>query len=121
MSDEPAYPAGLIVRQESPLNAGPELHILGEQFFTPNDLFFIRSHGDVPNVDLAAYRLTVGGMVGRPLSLSLADLRRSPKLEVTATLQCAGNRRQEMAAVEPIPGELPWGAEAVSNAAWGGA
>jgi sulfite oxidase len=120
MSEKPAYPAGLIVRQESPLNAGPELHLLGEQFITPNDLFFIRSHGDVPQVDPGAYRLTVGGMVGRPLSLSLDELRRIPKLEVTATLQCAGNRRQEMAAVEPIPGELPWGAEALSNAAWGG-
>jgi sulfite oxidase len=37
-----------------------------------------------------------------------------------ATLQCAGNRRTELMAVAPIPGELGWGAEAISTAKWGG-
>jgi sulfite oxidase len=116
----PPHP-GLIIRQQSPLNAGPSLDHLGASFLTPNELFFIRNHGDVPQVDPASHRLSVSGLVGRPLSLSLDDLRRLPKAEVTATLACAGNRRAELGAVAPIPGELPWGSEAVSNASWGGA
>jgi sulfite oxidase len=119
MSEESGYP-GLLIRQQSPLNAGPRLGHLGASFVTPNELFFIRNHGDVPRVETAGFRLRVGGLVGRPLELSLDDLRRLPRAEVTATVQCAGNRRSELAAVAPIPGELPWGLEAVSNAHWAG-
>ncbi|MDF2823397.1 MAG: sulfite oxidase, partial [Mycobacterium sp.] len=40
---------------------------------------------------------------------------------VTATLQCAGNRRAGFMAIRPIPGEDPWGSGAVSTARWHGA
>jgi sulfite oxidase len=39
---------------------------------------------------------------------------------VTATLQCAGNRRTGLLAVRPIPGEHPWASGATSNATWTG-
>jgi sulfite oxidase len=110
----------LRVRQESPLNAEPEPGALIESFRTPNELFFVRNHGDVPAVDAGAYRLAVDGLVESPLSLSLADLRRFPRITVGATLQCAGNRRRELIEVAPIPNELPWDSEAVSNAEWSG-
>jgi len=110
----------LLIRQENPLNAGPAPDVLLDSFATPNELFFVRNHGNVPAVDPAAWRLTVDGLVERPLSLSLADLQRLPRLTVAATLQCAGNRRLEMMAVSPIPNELPWGTEAISNAEWSG-
>jgi sulfite oxidase len=35
---------------------------------------------------------------------------------VTATLECAGNRRDERLALAPIPDELPWSADAISTA-----
>jgi sulfite oxidase len=114
------YPR-LRVRQESPLNAEPAPGALIESFHTPNELFFIRNHGDVPVVDPGTYRLTVDGLVENPLSLSLADLRRFPRITAGATLQCAGNRRRELIEVAPIPGELPWDSEAISNAEWSGA
>jgi sulfite oxidase len=110
----------LRVRQESPLNAEPEPGALIESFRTPNELFFLRNHGDIPAVDPGSYRLTVDGLVEAPLSLSLADLRRFPRITAGATLQCAGNRRREMMEVKPIPNELPWDSEAVSNAEWSG-
>jgi sulfite oxidase len=110
----------LRIRQEEPLNAEPPPEVLLDEFFTPNDLFFIRSHGAIPEVDAAAFRLTVDGLVERPLSLSLAELRRLPRIAVGATLQCAGNRRKELLEVAPIPGELPWTSEAISNAEWSG-
>jgi sulfite oxidase len=111
---------GLRVRQEEPLNAEPVPAALRESFRTPNELFFIRSHGAIPAVDPEAWRLTVDGLVANPLSLSLAELRRLPRTTVGATLQCAGNRRRELIEVRPIPGELPWGSEAISNAEWSG-
>ena len=112
--------SGVLVRQADPFNGGPAPELLRRGFVTPNELFFVRNHGDVPAVDPASYRLTVDGLVRRPLSLTLDEIHHFPKTTVTATLQCAGNRRLEMMAVEPIPHELPWGTEAVSNATWGG-
>ena len=110
----------LLVRQEEPFNGGPPPDLLLDSFVTPNELFFVRSHGNVPEVDRAAWRLTVDGLVERPLSLSLEDLRRFSQASAAATLQCAGNRRSELLTVAPIPNELPWGSEAISNAGWSG-
>ncbi|HVS00305.1 MAG TPA: molybdopterin-dependent oxidoreductase [Thermoanaerobaculia bacterium] len=112
--------AGILVRQEDPFNAGPAPEMLRRGFITPNELFFVRNHGAVPQVDPATWRLAVGGMVKRPLRFSLEELRRLPKVTVTATLQCAGNRRAELTEVAPIPNELGWGTEAISTGVWGG-
>lgn len=111
----------LVVRSRQPYNGGPPPARQRESFLTPNDLFFVRNHAPVPRVDRGDYRLRVGGLVESELSLSLADLaERFRRVDGVATLQCAGQRRQEMAAVAPIPGELPWDADAISTARWGG-
>lgn len=111
-----------VVHEAEPFNAGPPLGLLAKNFITPIELFFSRNHGAVPAIDPQAYRLIVGGMVSQPLAFSLDDIRtRFKKRTVMATLQCAGNRRDELASAAPIPHELPWGAEAISNAVWGGA
>jgi sulfite oxidase len=122
-SDRHGKHPDFIVRQPEPFNGGPPSERLLGNFITPYELFFVRNHGGVPAVDPGTYRLAVDGLVERPLSLSLDDLRRLPgasRITVTATLQCAGNRRQEMMAYKPIPDELPWGTEAVSNGEWSG-
>ncbi len=111
----------LVVRSEEPLNAGPPLNVLRSQEVTGNDLFFVRGHGNVPRVDPAAHRLVVDGLVEEPLDLSLAQIRALPAVRLTATLECAGNRRAELIAVKPIPGELPWHEDAISTAFWTGA
>jgi sulfite oxidase len=114
------HPA-LIVRTREPLNGGPPPARMGESFITPTELFFVRNHGDIPEIDPASYRLRVGGLVGAPLILSLDELRaRFRAVTVTATIQCAGNRRSELMAIESISGEVPWGLEAVSTATWHG-
>jgi len=110
-----------VVLESNPLNGGPRLDALIETPLTPNALFFVRNHAPAPAIDPAAFRLTVRGLVQRPLSLSLAELRaRLPVERVTATLQCAGNRRQELLPYGEIPGELLWGEEAISTAVWEG-
>mgnify|MGYP002084313806 CR=1 FL=1 len=110
----------LVVREVSPLNAGPTLDALVAHETTPNEWFFVRNHGDIPEVDAASFRFSIGGLVAKPMDLSLGDLARLPRRSVFATLECAGNRRDELSTVTPIPGELPWGAEAISSASWEG-
>jgi sulfite oxidase len=91
-----------------------------QHFITPNELFFIRSHAPTPEISLAQYQLNVSGLVQTPLTLSLPDLQKLPRHTVTATLQCAGNRRDELIAAKPVPGEVPWAADGISTAVWSG-
>lgn len=113
--------ASLIVREEQPFNAGPPPELILQNFITPRDLFFVRNHGTIPEIEAENYRLTIDGMTRAPLSLSLEDLRRDfTKRTIMATLQCAGNRRSDLAALEAIPGEVVWGAEAIGNSVWSG-
>jgi len=83
--------------------------------------YVVRGHGEVPEVDPAAWRLRVHGLVERELELSLSTLREAfREREVTATLQCAGNRRAGLMAIRDIPGEAPWGPGATGTATWTG-
>lgn len=112
--------AAMIVHKAAPFNGGPPLELLRREFFTPEALFFVRNHGGVPRVEERGFRLTVEGLVGKPRQFSMAELRKFAKVSQTATMMCAGIRRSEFDSIRPIPGEVPWGAEPVSNAAWAG-
>lgn len=110
-----------LVRDSQWFNAGPPPELLRQSFVTPVDLFFSRNHGAVPLIEGGAYRLEVGGMVERPLVLDLETLRTAmPRRTEAATLACAGLRRDELQAHRPIPGEVAWGAEPISNGVWTG-
>ncbi len=110
----------LLVHQEEPFNAETARGSLIDPV-TSTDAFYVRAHGPVPEIDRDAWRLRVGGLVGRELSLSLQTLREAfRECTVTATLQCAGNRRAGLIAVRDIPGESPWGAGATGTATWTG-
>jgi len=73
----------------------------------------------VPRIDRDSWRLEVGGLVERPRSFSFDELSRLfPPQHLTATLVCAGLRREEFLSLGPLPGELPWGPEAASTGRW---
>ncbi len=113
--------AEMLVRQSHPYNAEPPLHLLQEHPITPTELFYVRNHGNVPEIDPDAFRLTVSGLVDRELELSLHELTEDYRTAtVPATLQCAGNRRDELMAVRDIPNDVAWGAQTISNAVWRG-
>lgn len=112
---------GMITHSQDPLNLETPLSILGDDFETPNAAFYVRNHGTIPRISPDEYRLAISGLVEAPLELSWQELReRFPYKTIEATLHCAGNRRDELAKVAPIPGELPWGPGAIGNACWGG-
>jgi sulfite oxidase len=112
--------ADLIVHEDEPFNAETGLAGLASPL-TATDAFYVRGHGAVPEVDPAAWRLRVHGLVERELDLSLTTLREAfPERTETATLQCAGNRRAGLMATRDIPGEAPWGPGATGTATWTG-
>jgi DMSO/TMAO reductase YedYZ molybdopterin-dependent catalytic subunit len=118
---QPAYPASAesISREELQLatrNHGMPLELLREPI-TPVGLHYLLIHFDIPAVDAATWRLAVGGLVERPLELSLDDLRARPSRTVPVTLECAGNGRALMPERSP---SQPWVREAIGTAEWTG-
>ena len=84
---------------------------------TPIGLHYLLTHYDIPHVDASTWRLEVDGLVERPLSLSLDELRTRPAIELAVTMECAGNGRVY---VEPHVVSQPWLLEAVGTASWRG-
>ncbi len=68
-------------------------HHLVERITPVKDLFVLSPLG-APEVDLDTWRLTIDGMVERPLTLTFDDILQMPKRVVEAFHQCAGNPRQ---------------------------
>jgi DMSO/TMAO reductase YedYZ molybdopterin-dependent catalytic subunit len=112
-----AIEAGLLVHRAYPLNGETSVPDLAGGAVTPNGRFYLRDHFDIPNLDGESYRLSVGGLVERSLSLSMRDLHNLRAESLVVTLECAGNGRSLF---DPaVPGEA-WGLGAVSTAEWTG-
>jgi DMSO/TMAO reductase YedYZ molybdopterin-dependent catalytic subunit len=109
-------PVGLIIRQKDPNNLEMPFDQL-DDFITPAELFYIRSHFPTPELDPVAYRLSIEGAVRRELRLCYAEIRAMPSRTCIATLECAGNGRAFL--VPPVPG-AQWELGAVGNAEWTG-
>jgi sulfane dehydrogenase subunit SoxC len=84
---------------------------------TPVGLHYLLTHYDIPSVDIAGWRLRVGGLIRRELALSLDDIRARPSVRVRVTMECAGNGR---ALLGPRRLSQPWLVEAVGTGEWGG-
>lgn len=67
-----------------------------EGLITPNDAFFVRYHlANIPtSINAETYRLKIGGLVNKALSLSIEELKKlGEPVDVIAVNQCAGNSR----------------------------
>jgi len=113
----PGKDARLVARSVRPPDFETPVALL-DSFLTPNDVFYVRCHMPVPaQLDLAAWKLAVGGEVGSPLALSIAELKQMPSASVTVTLECAGNGR---AFFDPPVAGIQWRKGAVGTAKWTG-
>ena len=65
---------------------------------TPSALHYERHHSGIPTIDPARHRLIIHGMVDRPLSLSMTDIRRLPSVTRLLVLECGGNSAGEWTA-----------------------
>lgn len=97
-------------------NLGMHLGLVDE-FYVPNDLFFVRSNGVIPEIDPAAWSLIIDGEVTTTLTISLADLETMPQEELGAFLECTGNGRSRF---DPVAEGTTWANDAAGNAIWGG-
>ena len=58
---------------------------------TPADLHFERHHAGVPAIDPDRYELLIHGMVDRPMTFTLDDLKRFPAESRICFVECSGN------------------------------
>jgi DMSO/TMAO reductase YedYZ molybdopterin-dependent catalytic subunit len=79
-----------------------------DSYLTPNDAFFTVHHYPIPAAVADGWALKIDGLVSKPLSLSVDDLRARPRQEVTFTLECSGNNG------------FPWLTGAIGTATWAG-
>jgi DMSO/TMAO reductase YedYZ molybdopterin-dependent catalytic subunit len=121
-SDRPmtsAFPGkgSMILQRTHPPLLETPMDVFDKSVFTPNDQFFVRWHwADIPtSIDVTSFRLNVFGHVNRPLSISLTQLLKLPRVEMAAVNQCSGNSR---GLFQPrVPG-AQWGHGAMGNAKW---
>jgi len=119
-ADDPVTVAGkrpMILHNDRPEDLETPLAYMNT-WITPVDSFFVRQHIPRPApIDPETFRLTINGMVAKPVELTLADLRKLPQYTVPATLECTGNGRGFYS--PKVPG-IQWGRGAVGNAEWRG-
>ncbi|MFO0707101.1 MAG: sulfite oxidase [Nitrospira sp.] len=72
---------------------------------TPNDEFYVTSYRSPPTIRINEWRLSITGLVGRPITLTYDQLLTGPTVSQIVTLECVGNT---------VAGEL------IGTAEWGG-
>jgi DMSO/TMAO reductase YedYZ molybdopterin-dependent catalytic subunit len=84
---------------------------------TPTGLHYLLIHFDIPMIDAATWRLDIGGLVEKPLTLDLDAIKAMPAITRPVTMECAGNGRARM---DPRPVSQPWLNGAIGTAEWTG-
>jgi DMSO/TMAO reductase YedYZ molybdopterin-dependent catalytic subunit len=77
-------------------------------WMTPGAQFFSVGHYGTPKLDAAQWRLEITGLVNRPRSFTLDEIKARRRREIIATLECSGN------------GSSPAFMGAVGNTRWTG-
>ncbi|KAJ9606549.1 hypothetical protein H2200_008557 [Cladophialophora chaetospira] len=118
--NDPPRDSSLIQHTEKPCNAETPTSLL-DTFITPNEVFYVRNHLWVPEVEGTTHTLTVELPDGNEKEYTLAELKsKFAPFHITATLQCSGNRRKHMSAGARHAAGLQWDIGAISNAKWTG-
>jgi len=106
----------MITLSPQPLDAEMPVDAFVDEI-TPVRNFFVRSHTLIPEVKLADWKLSIDGLVEKPITLNLNELKQMPRMELVSVLECAGNGRSFYA---PRVAGSQWRFGAVGNARWSG-
>jgi DMSO/TMAO reductase YedYZ molybdopterin-dependent catalytic subunit len=87
--DQAPAPPDAAVRQYGDLNTRNWEQL--SSWITPNEDFFTVSHYNRPVLKADKWRLQIGGLVERPISLTLEQIQARTRKEVMFTLECGGN------------------------------
>ena len=109
---------GLTLLNKRPLNAETPPHLLDDPV-TPTSRHFIRNNGVPPTeASVDAWTLTVDGLVERPMTLSIGELRsRFEVVTMALVIECGGNGRAFFK--PPVKGSQ-WTHGAVACSQWTG-
>ncbi|KAF3904767.1 hypothetical protein ABW20_dc0102488 [Dactylellina cionopaga] len=101
----------------------PLTDLFDSGFITPTELFYVRNHGAVPQVqdsEIPDWEISIEGLVENPITLTFKQILTDfEQITVPITMVCAGNRRKEQNMVRKSKG-FSWGAAGVSTALWTG-
>lgn len=75
------------------------------RFITANQDFYLVQHYGTPTVDPAAYRLKLSGLFGKPMELTLDELKRRPRFEQVVGFECGGNSNNSL---NRLAGNAKW-------------
>src|SRR5256885_6528046 len=114
--DSQKFIDGKIVRAESPLNLEMPFEEVND-FLTPTESFYVRTHFPIPSIDRDAWWLHVEGEVEKPFAINYEELLQIGPVTIPVTLECAGNNRHFL---EPKVKGVQWGLGAVGTAEWTG-
>jgi len=93
------------VLTERPLTANATAENLNDAV-TPANRLFIRNNLLTPDLQEAGHTLTIKGLVDKPMTLTLDDLKKTfPAVTAQGMLECAGSGRT---AFSPLPKGTPW-------------
>src|SRR5579872_840342 len=107
----------MVVRSPRPEDLEMPLNGFHE-WITPVDRFFVRCHTYLPEpANLSDWTLKLDGVVNQPLTLTMADLMKLPRVETVAVLECAGNGRTFY---QPPVAGTQWAFGSVGNGRWAG-
>jgi DMSO/TMAO reductase YedYZ molybdopterin-dependent catalytic subunit len=112
----PARPGEVVIPWLDEVPANPEpgmvLNLLKwedlDSRITPNDKFFGIMHYEWPSIDEATWKLEIDGLVRRPLTFTLSEIKSRSRREVDFTLECSGNHG------------FPWFIGGIGTARWAG-
>lgn len=62
-----------------------------DQWMTPQDQVFSVQHYGIPQFDASSLKLEIMGLVNKPVTLSLDEIKAMPRKELLMTLECSGN------------------------------
>src|SRR5712672_456089 len=91
---------------------------------TPAPVHFVQQHSsEFPEIDADQHRLTIHGMVDRPLSFTMEELKRLPSVSRVHFLECQGNSSSTIHATRAdpnmgLPVQYIWGMTSCSE--WSG-
>ncbi|MEW5308874.1 MAG: hypothetical protein WDW38_000798 [Sanguina aurantia] len=103
-----------------PLNCEPPMEdLMAAGFITPPAIHYVRNHGAVPKISWGDHAITISGLVGKPVTLTMDEIVALPSVTIPITLVCAGNRRKEENMLKKSIG-FNWGPCSTSCSYWTG-
>jgi len=118
--NEPIRNKNLNFHSTYPCNAETPVKNIMNNWITPNDLWYIRNHHPVPEIEGNTYSIKITGLNINEKELKLKDIKKLfTKNEIISTIQCGGNRRNELNNFDKTSG-TNWSYGAISTAKWGG-